>query len=64
MALMPATVYRQYKYYRPISGRPFLAEDCILPGFDEGPLTRKLPLKLEASAAISDPERTLTKLVL
>ena len=37
--------------------RPFLAEDCLLPGLAEGPLTRKQILKLDESAAISDPKR-------
>jgi hypothetical protein len=44
--------------------RLFLAEDCLLPGLAEGPLTRKLPLKLDASAAISDPEPTPSQVTL
>lgn len=38
---------------------PFLAEDCLLQRFYEGPLTRKLTLKLDESAAIYDPTETL-----
>jgi len=37
----------------------FLAEDCLLPLPDEGLLTRKQSLKLDESAAIADPFRTL-----
>jgi hypothetical protein len=40
-------------------GRPLLAEDCPLPGLDERQLTRKLPLKLDESAARDDPKETL-----
>jgi len=36
-----------------------LAEDCLLPGFNESQLTRKLALKLDAPAAIYDPNQTL-----
>ena len=36
-----------------------MAGDCLLVGFDEGPLTRKLTLKLIKSVAISDPTETL-----
>jgi hypothetical protein len=32
-----------------------LAGDCPLPGLDERQLTRKLPLKLDESAATGDP---------
>jgi hypothetical protein len=37
---------------------PFLAEDCLLPGFDEGQLWRKQTLKIQNSAAIYDPKQT------
>jgi hypothetical protein len=33
---------------------PLLAEDCLLPEFYESPLTRKLTLRLDYSAAIYD----------
>lgn len=39
--------------------RLFLAEDCLLPRLAGGPLTRKLSLKIDESAARSDPQRTL-----
>jgi len=39
-----------------------MAEDCLLPGFYEGLLLRKLTLKLEWSAAIADPQRTLDEI--
>jgi hypothetical protein len=35
-----------------------MAEDCLLAGFDEGLLLRKLPLKLDESAAIYDIKQT------
>jgi hypothetical protein len=41
-----------------LNERPLLAEDCLLPGFCEGPLLRKLPLRLIKSAAIADPKPT------
>jgi len=40
-----------------------LAVDCLLPGFYEGPLLRKLPLRLIKSAAIDDPHRALDGIV-
>jgi len=43
-----------------ITGRPFLAEDCLPAQPIEGLLTRNLPLKLDASAAISDSLLSLT----
>jgi hypothetical protein len=39
-----------------ISQEPFLAEDCLTLRVYQGPLTRKLPLKLDESAAIDDPK--------
>jgi hypothetical protein len=38
---------------------PFLAEDCLLPLFHEGLLTRKQTLKSYFSAAKNDPTETL-----
>jgi len=35
-----------------------LAENCLLPRFDEGLLTRKLPLRIRFSEAESDPTET------
>jgi hypothetical protein len=35
--------------------------DCLLLGFDEGLLLRKLPLRLDESAAICDPNTTPTQ---
>jgi len=43
-----------------LNQRLFLAEDRLPPGLYERPFTRKLPLKLKASAAIYDPIETLT----
>jgi len=34
-----------------------LAEDCLLPVFDEGLLSRKLPLNIKNSAAKDDPKQ-------
>jgi hypothetical protein len=39
--------------------RPLLAEDCLLPGHAEGPLTRKQMLKLNGLVAIYNPSRHL-----
>jgi hypothetical protein len=39
--------------------RPVLAGDCLPPLLDERLLTRKLPLKLDESATIYDPNATL-----
>jgi hypothetical protein len=39
-----------------------LAEDCLLAQPLVGPLTRKLPLKSAESAAIYDPEPTLSQI--
>jgi len=36
-----------------------MAEDCLLPGFYEGLLLRKLTLKFYKSAAKTDPELPL-----
>jgi len=41
---------------------PKLAEGRLLPGIDERLLTRKLMLKLDESAAIADPQRTLDEI--
>jgi len=40
-----------------------LAEDCLPPGLYEGPLTRKLTLKSDNSAAICDPKRSLDEII-
>ena len=47
-----------------LTKRLLLAGDCLLVGFDEGPLSRKLTLKLDASAAIGDPQETLGRNVI
>jgi len=47
-------------YYRFNTGGPFLAEDYLLAKPIERLLTRKLPLSLDESAAIYDPQETLT----
>jgi len=39
-----------------------MAEDCLLPGLAEGPLTRKPTLKLGESVAIYDPPAYRSKL--
>jgi hypothetical protein len=36
-----------------------MAEDCLLAQPLGGPLTRKLPLRLAESAAITDPQQSL-----
>ncbi len=38
-------------------------EDCLLPGFAKGPLTRKLPLKLNESAALTTSGHSLRHLL-
>jgi hypothetical protein len=38
---------------------PKMAEDCLLPGLAEGPLTRKQTLKSSRPAAKIHPEKTL-----
>jgi hypothetical protein len=43
---------------------PLLAEDCLLPEFYESPLTRKLTLRLDYSAAIYDPKPPLKSIII
>jgi hypothetical protein len=38
-----------------------VAEDCLLTGLCEGPLTRRLTLKLGEAAVITDPKTSLAR---
>jgi hypothetical protein len=48
-----------YGLRRGISQRPFLAEDCLRSEYFEGLFTKKLPPRLDKSAAIYDPLQSL-----
>ena len=48
-------------YYHFIVGRPFLADSRSLGNAAESQLWRKLPLRIEISVAIADPQESFRK---
>ena len=57
--ILPGKGFLQSRNMFFLPERPFMAVDCLLPGFYEGPFTRKPTLKLSSPSAVSDPTMTL-----